>query len=285
MPPQLSEVWESVDDWTGVTSAKERRKRQNRLHQRAYRKRKHLKAFPSSNPEPGSKEVVDASPEQLATTRRNQSQFFIALLHKLPILVIIRCPELHNNIRDFMQRAYTNWGLNFPSVCDLPGLTRLNTFDALARNALMLQIPLEYLETDDYSSIFNRLGPQSSGNQPAFPAYLAPTQLQKSVPHHSWVDLFPIPGMRDNILLGIEAGEYDEDLLCDTLCCDLLDFDANTKASLVVWGEAWDAGAWEFSPEFFKRWGMLLRGCPEVLETTNHWRQKRGEMKISYVMN
>ncbi|RSL61070.1 hypothetical protein CEP53_005237 [Fusarium sp. AF-6] len=37
MPPKLSEVWDPVGDWTGVTSATERRKRQNRLHQRAYR--------------------------------------------------------------------------------------------------------------------------------------------------------------------------------------------------------------------------------------------------------
>lgn len=37
LAPFLSEVWDQGDDWTGVTSAKERRKRQNRIHQRAYR--------------------------------------------------------------------------------------------------------------------------------------------------------------------------------------------------------------------------------------------------------
>lgn len=36
MPQQLHVV-RPEDDWTGITDAKERRRRQNRLHQRAYR--------------------------------------------------------------------------------------------------------------------------------------------------------------------------------------------------------------------------------------------------------
>lgn len=38
MPPrQPFETWDLQDDWTGVEQSKERRKRQNRLNQRAYR--------------------------------------------------------------------------------------------------------------------------------------------------------------------------------------------------------------------------------------------------------
>lgn len=224
-------------------------------------------------------------PAHPANTRRDQSLLSLAILDRLPILITVECPDLCNNIRDFLQRAFTNWGLNVPTLCDLPNLTRLNTFDALARNALTLQIPPKYLETDDRHSMFNKLGPPPPGEQSAFPTHLHPTQLQKTVPHHSWLDVFPIPGMRDNILRGIETGQYDEDLLCAALCCDLLDLDAGTKASILVWGEVWDAANWEFSPEFFGRWGGLLRGCPEVLQMTKYWREKRGEMKISYVLN
>lgn len=36
--PQQAEVRFAEDDWTGSTNAAERRKRQNRLHQRLYRK-------------------------------------------------------------------------------------------------------------------------------------------------------------------------------------------------------------------------------------------------------
>ncbi|KAM5344711.1 hypothetical protein ACJ41O_010573 [Fusarium nematophilum] len=207
----------------------------------------------------------------------------MAVLDQLPILVLVRCAGVQEKIRDFLQRAFTNWGLNLPTTRDLPLVTRLTTFDALARNALELHIPLEYLETDDHASVFNTRGPQPAGEQPpSFPTHLVPTQLQRAVTHHSWLDLFPIPGLRDNILQGIEAGRYDEDELCDALCCDLLNFETGTKALLVVWGESWDATGWEFSPDFFKKWGLLLQGCPEILEATNYWRQKRGERRIEY---
>jgi hypothetical protein len=33
----LPEVWTPVDDWTGITSQVERKRRQNRLNQRAWR--------------------------------------------------------------------------------------------------------------------------------------------------------------------------------------------------------------------------------------------------------
>lgn len=36
--PQLVELRDPSDDWTGVTSTAERKRRQNRLNQRAYRK-------------------------------------------------------------------------------------------------------------------------------------------------------------------------------------------------------------------------------------------------------
>lgn len=150
----------------------------------------------------------------------------------------------------------------------------------------MLRIPLEYLEADEQPSVFNYQGPPPlPTQQPSVPTNLRPTALQKTVTHHSWLDLFPIPSMRDNILRGIESGEYDEDVLCDTLCCDLLKFDDNTNATLVVWGDSWDATGWEFSTKFFAKWGVLLQGCTEVLETTNYWRQKRGARRLEYKLN
>ena len=150
----------------------------------------------------------------------------------------------------------------------------------------MLRIPLEHLETDEHSSMFSYQGSLlPSTEQPSLPNNLRPTALQQTVTHHSWLNLVPISRMRDEIPRGIESGAYDGDALCDTLCCDLPKFDTDTSAALVVWGELWDAMGWEFSTEFFTRWGMFSQGCTEVLETTNYWRQKGVVKKLEYKLN
>ncbi|KAF5668244.1 hypothetical protein FDENT_11860 [Fusarium denticulatum] len=290
MALQNSGIWDREDVWLGIASPTERRKRQNRIHQRAYRKKKLMSKFVAINTESPNGNVAESSltavtPARLADTRRYQSQLFIAVLDRLPVLISVRCPDLHISIKDFLQRAFTNWGLNLPDIHDLPNLTRLNTFDALARNAETIQIPIEYLETDDYNSLFNTQGPKPPGEPTPLPPDLRPTQLQRTIKHHSWLDLFPIPGMRDNILRAIQARTYDEDYLCEAICCDLLHFEDGTKASLTVWGESWDANGWEFSPGFFVKWGALLQGCVGVLQTTNYWRQKRGAVRLDFKLD
>ncbi|UQC73431.1 uncharacterized protein CLUP02_00075 [Colletotrichum lupini] len=198
----------------------------------------------------------------------------------LGIYYLLRCAGIRNNVAEFLQRASSNWTLQLPIPRDLPALTRLNAFDALARNALVLGIPVELIESDDGDSLFIHQGPERPGSSEVLPPHLSPTALQRTVKHHPWLDLFPIPKMRDNILRGIQSGEIDEDELCNALVCDLLDLDSPTKSSLVIWGDAWDLNGWELGPEFFRRWGGLVQGCPEVLTATNYWRQKRGVGKI-----
>lgn len=249
-----------------------------------------MSKLPTNSIDPRSASIVESSSSDLAVaqswdTRLYQSQLFVTVLDRLPALAGVRCHDLHNSIKDFLQRAFTNWGLNLPDIQDLPNITRLNAFDAIIRNALILQIPLEYLETDDHHSLFNNQGPQLLGYRASLPPSLLPTQLQRTVMHYSWLDLFPIPGMRDNILRGLEAGVYDEDYLCEALCCDLLQLEKGTNALLTVWGDSWDAKGWEFSPEFFVKWGVLLQGCVEVLETTNYWRGKRGAVRLDFKLN
>jgi hypothetical protein len=94
-----------------------------------------------------------------------------------------------------------------------------------------------------------------------------------------------VPRMRDNILRGIQTGQLDEDELSEQLLCDLLKLDATSGASLMIWGDSWDINGWEFSPEFFVKWDVLLRGCPEVLQATNYWRTKRRETQLDFILN
>jgi hypothetical protein len=141
------------------------------------------------------------------------------------------CIETREKILAFLERVSKDWMSRLPNTADLPTLTRLNALDALVQNALVLQIPLDFLETDDLDSQFNVYGPQSAL---ALPPCLSPTAMQRAIAHHSWLDLFPIPTMRDNILWGIQTGQLNEDQLCDALCCDLQNLTAESSSTLVI---------------------------------------------------
>lgn len=108
------------------------------------------------------------------------------------------------------------------------------------------------------------------------PASLRPTKLQREIPHHPWLDFFPFGKMRDNL---ISAGDKLDD---GQLCVDVMGFwDISTKScSLLVWGEPSDPGSWEVTEEFLKKWPWVVRGLPELIESTNYWRGKRGEDRI-----
>ncbi|KAH6895899.1 hypothetical protein B0T10DRAFT_479139 [Thelonectria olida] len=288
MEPQLPEAWDQGDEWRGITSAKERRKRQNRLHQRAYRKKRHLRALAQHNvvesdTNTAVEVVSSASSQQIV--RAQDAPLIWPMSHpsQLPFfLQVIKCMGRSQQVLEFLQRAYFHWSLNHPVPGDLPALTRLNAFGALIRNASILQIPVECLETDDCSSPFITLRPDNALESPD---HLCPTELQRTVAHHAWLDLFPFPGLRDNILHSIQSGQYDEDYLCDELCCDLMNLEAKSTASVVIWGDSWDARGWEFSADFFDKWEMLLQGCSEILQATNYWREKRKAMKLDFVLN
>ncbi|GJC87783.1 hypothetical protein ColLi_10621 [Colletotrichum liriopes] len=99
--------------------------------------------------------------------------------------------------------------------------------------------------------------------------------------HHPWIDLFPFPRLRDNVLLGVAAGLLDDDELCADIL-EVKDEDLSGRPSLIVWGEPSDWMAWEANEAFFRKWGFLARGCHEILRSTNHWRAKRGEKGIVF---
>ena len=174
--------------------------------------------------------------------------------------------------------------LNLQTPADLPTLVRLNVINALASNAVALSIPFLELNRDECISQFNFQGPGPPGAvRPLFsaPNSLQPTAVQRAVTYHPWIDIFPIPGIRDNILRRLDAALIDEDELCDDLFA--ADDKEGALAPLAVWGEPWDTRSREFSPEFLRKWGYLMQDCPEVLEATNFWRQKRGQMKIEFI--
>lgn len=202
------------------------------------------------------------------------------------------CPDGHDkaieriqSMEDMARQAYMAYSSGSISLSHLPSLIRVNVFNALYQNATILGLDTAWLLYDSVSP-FGRSGPATAEEATLaarpHPATLQPTALQRAVPHHPWLDLFPLPRLRDNFLRAIENPDVcDEDLLC----FDLVEFGDEGEAqsaSLIVWGEPWDPRGWEASTRFLKKWGWLLAGCPEILEGTNYWREKRGEKRLVF---
>ncbi|CAM1510619.1 Fc.00g009540.m01.CDS01 [Cosmosporella sp. VM-42] len=267
--PRLANVWYPEDDWTGITKTADRRKRQNRLNQRAYRRRKQIQRVNglelSDDPQNPSQQLVRSGG---GTEPSTGYRFCVS-------------PQDRALTYAFMQKAYTHYTLNAPKPTYLPSLIRLNVLNAVSHNAAILGFPVDEMCRDDFISPFNELGPSPapSEERPPIPDTLKPTPIQMAMLHHPWIDLFPFPKLRENMLRGITEGNYDE----DELCLDILSVvhaDTRGAAYLIVWGQPWDACGWEVSVGFLKKWGWLLQGCSEIIESTNRWRESRGESRL-----
>ena len=140
----------------------------------------------------------------------------------------------------------------------------------------------------------------------AIPQSLQPTQLQCEVEHAPWIDFFPLPALRDTLIIANDT--FDScDLCLDTVGGIIEKNDANvvmgwdknlrqqcmTKSvrsssidenkGLIVWGDPVNVHSWEVSEGFAKKWGWMLReGCEELLRATDSHRQKRMEEPIQW---
>ncbi|KAK9364804.1 hypothetical protein V1509DRAFT_613118 [Lipomyces kononenkoae] len=289
----LPDLWDPGEDWTGITSTAQRKKLQNRLNQRAYRRRQKYRAVTSSDPRPDTAAVFPnksykspAAGSEVSTRRRpdvttnNNAHFTAAAVLSL----FISEDELARS-RNFIRRAYEEYTLNAPRPEALPLLIRINVLNAIATNARRLGIPTEGLCRDDLISPFNLLGPRPPiepfWSSAHCPAALQPTSLQKTIVHHPWIDLLPFAALRDNLLKFLALGLLDDDELCFDIL-EITDGDLTAKPAMIVWGDASDGSSWEVNSAFLRKWGFLIKDCPQIIEATNHWRESRGEKRIIY---
>ncbi len=183
-----------------------------------------------------------------------------------------------SNLRDLMafyeRRATDSYLGASPQADHLISLSRLNIWHAANDNIVAAGMTTEHLWADDSISIFSVASPDIA--KPPVPASLRPTALQMTVPHHPWFDVFPFPNMRDNFLRG--EIDFDE----EELCHDLIGFwdSCRSDATLLVWGLPCDPLNWEVTEAFARKWSWTLRGCPEILKSTNRWRAWRGEKPL-----
>ncbi|KAG8666700.1 hypothetical protein FPOAC2_11818 [Fusarium poae] len=102
------------------------------------------------------------------------------------------------------------------------------------------------------------------------PSAIAPTDLQKVVPHRPYLDMLPWASLRDKLLKSMSVINEDE------FMSDM------RSGNLKVWGQLpWDPMGWEVSENFARRWWFLMDGG--IVRTSNFWRAQRGEPPLTLV--
>ncbi|KZF23103.1 hypothetical protein L228DRAFT_259977 [Xylona heveae TC161] len=270
--PQQACIWKPGDDWTGVVNQKERRRLQNRQNQRIYRSRQ--KGHGAQMSEVTQSSVSSRSWSSLLLRRPSSCHAQVEDDEDL------KCahapPHAREYLRQFEATARQSYLSGFPRIEHLISLSRLNVHRAINENILAAGMAPDWMKSDDSISIFNLVRPGFT--EDLIPPSLRPTPIQRQIPHHPWLDFFPFPCMRDNL---IAAGDTFDD---EDLCHDLMAFwdTRNTGATLLVWGQPWDPRNWEVTEEFARKWGWLLQGCPELLSSTDIWRMNRGEKPLAW---
>ncbi|KAK8875286.1 hypothetical protein PGQ11_005800 [Apiospora arundinis] len=266
------------EDWAGITNQKERKKLQNRLNKRIYqllnqdlarqRKRKNNYADGSSDtgstPSPRSHSLTVASPigDSLITTFSYCTKEDVG--HKRAMLT------------RFAEQALISYMIGDPRADHRLKLIQLNTINGFTRNAAALGFSFDWLICE----VLSPFGTSAQSKLSSAPRSLLPTSMQLSTKHHPWLDLFPFPKLRDNLLLASAVlSPEDEQRLFD----DIMEPGGagSEWGGLVVWGEPWDPQSWEISLPFLRRWGWLVSDSPEIVTSTNYWREQRGEKPIA----
>ncbi|KAH8423774.1 DUF3425 domain-containing protein [Aspergillus melleus] len=280
------------DNWKGLADPKERRRRQNRVNQRAYRKRKQAQRqgikLPSSelvnristssgseeNTSPSSSSNTDSTPTTSTTLSiRN------AKPSSQTLTISSRCIGLDEAsllLDQLSKAAYESYIIGSPASDHLLTLSKMNVFRAFGSimATLGMKHDMEWLH-DDAISPFSTLQP-GFVEDTNLPINLRPTALQRRNPHHPWLDFFPHPRMRDNL---VAAGDTFDD---EQLCIDIMGFwdMSNESCSMLVWGDPSDPANWEVTEQFLRKWPWVVRGCGGLMEATNRWRASRGEKMI-----
>ncbi|KAI1112918.1 hypothetical protein F5Y14DRAFT_241727 [Nemania sp. NC0429] len=307
--PHMIEARGIEDDWAGISDLAARKKRQNRLNQRALRRRReaiksaHLQRDHAEPIQSGLPLIIERQGE---STVRHSS-------HTIRLDVHSTWMTGQQATLEQVGHQTTRWGnpspisrslngsspLRFGWVsdeegttlavslgpttivldlysCSLPAdhlisLQRYNLYRACATIVEILGVDSRSLH-DDITSPFCDLG---AFNRP-LPDSLVPTETQVRVQHPPYMDIFPLSSMRDRIIL--LAGTFDE----DELCADIGGKNPTTEhTGMLVWGDPWDPMGWELSEYVAIKWAWLLDGCEELFTATDYWRGQRGEAPLA----
>ena len=113
------------------------------------------------------------------------------------------------------------------------------------------------------------------------PQSMQPTQAQMTIPHHPLFDILPWPQLRTKLICVFSLPEQQRpsnarDEMALVRCA--YDIEDSTDGFRVN-GEGMEMDDWEVGEVFFKNWWWALD--KSIVETSNAWRQKRGQSRLS----
>ncbi|KAJ9200722.1 hypothetical protein DTO164E3_3872 [Paecilomyces variotii] len=313
----VAHIRQADEDWTGRSSAAQRRKLQNRLNQRARRERKAIEDLqkgivrrPRGRPRKSDSEagsitasskddsensshsvgtissdgaspdadvieatIVSSGAAAVSQQRGRNEQRMARPQEGTFYICEIDAPSTLQLI-DWLEAKVQKCLQHDPAADMLLTLTQFNVFRAILQNMTVLGLDMKDMK-DDTISPFNAANYTDSTLQ--LPPILFPTMLQKTIPHHPWIDPFPYPSFRDALLLA--DGTYDDVEFCNDLIGQCGD-GSTGQVGIMIWGDPWDPYAWEMTEHFAQKWFWIFSGCRELLVSTNYWRAQRGERRL-----
>jgi hypothetical protein len=191
-------------------------------------------------------------------------------------------------------------------------LIHYNTFRGLYNNKIILGTAAVSWEPDSQPEPFGNAFPSFSvvfPFAPGLPDNLSPSQSQMSIVHSTWINLIPFAAMRENLIrweTSFDHREFAQDLVGTEANPDLFsqprysrletplkgnyllsgdedDDEVNANRNgLILWGESHDMNSWEVTPGFLRKWAWVMRGCEELIVSSNRWRRIRGEEPLRF---
>lgn len=248
----------------GKNDPTERRRIQNRINQRAFRRRQRAGECPrqyksrSTSDSKSQREEESGSSESGSDSSASDSPH--AEARSLP------APTGNQS----SGATHTTSGLRWD---ELARLIHRNFMAAAVMNAQHLGLDLTALQ----------IGTAVLTNRPTdrpVPLALTPVEQQYQVPHDPIIDVIPHARLRFNILRAIATGQLDAAAF--TRCVRgsgvLEQLNGNwQRGGLVVWSFPEQLASWELSELFVRKWARLLQGCEDLIAATNAWRSRRGE--------